>query len=188
MKTNERLGDIWITSDTHYGHANIIRFCERPFADVQQMDEALIANYNAVVKPEDTVYHLGDFSFSREPERVFRRLNGKIHLILGNHDLDRHGEIRRWVDDLKWASVKDVYFLKLGKKPANWIWLSHYPHLTWNKSHKGSTHCHGHCHGDLPDDGKSRRFDVGVDAWNYKPVHVDEILKRAQKRELTFHH
>ena len=87
MRTTERKGEIWVTSDTHYGHANIIRFCDRPFASSEEMDEALIANFNERVKPGDTVYHLGDFSFAKDPARVFRRLNGTIHLVLGNQFL-----------------------------------------------------------------------------------------------------
>lgn len=168
---------------THYGHANIIRFCERPFATIEEMDERLIANYNALVKPQDTVYHLGDFSFSKDPGRVFRRLNGNKHLVLGNHDW---GKREKQLRDLAWGWVKDVYFLKLGKKPTDLIWLAHYAHRTWPKSHHGSIHLHGHSHGDLPDHGRST--DAGVDAWDYKPVHLDTILKRLKDRPVTNHH
>ena len=80
---------IWFISDTHFGHANIIRYCNRPFASVQEMDETLVANWNAVVQPDDTVWHLGDFALVKGAdvlEQYRSRLNGQINLILGNHD------------------------------------------------------------------------------------------------------
>ncbi|MEM9701635.1 MAG: metallophosphoesterase, partial [Planctomycetota bacterium] len=79
---------IFFTSDTHFGHANVIKNCDRPFADVGEMDEALIANWNAVVGPKDVVYHLGDFAFraKRKPREYLARLNGTVHLVKGNHD------------------------------------------------------------------------------------------------------
>lgn len=175
---NERQGDVWFTSDTHYGHANIIRFCNRPYSDVQEMNNSLIENYNALVKPSDTVYILGDFCFSRNPDAIFNRLNGNKHLILGNHDRLKH------IKHLRWAWIKDVYKLSVGKRTK--IWLSHYAHRTWPHSHKGSIHLYGHSHGDLEDWGKST--DVGVDAWDYKPVHLDTILKMMEKRDVTNHH
>jgi len=180
MKKSEEKGNIWFTSDTHYGHANIIRFCERPFATKEEMDEALIERFNECVKPGDTVYHLGDFSFARDPALVFRRLNGNKHLILGNHDWKRERELRK----LSWGWVKDVYMLRVGKKTK--IWLSHYAHRVWPNGHHGSIHLYGHSHNGLPDVGKS--CDVGVDAWDYKPVHLDVILKTMEKREVIKHH
>ena len=79
---------VFFTSDTHFGHAAVIRSCERPFASAQEMDEALIARWNAVVAPGDAVYHLGDFCYrsDREAPYYLDRLHGKIHLIEGNHD------------------------------------------------------------------------------------------------------
>lgn len=90
----------FFTSDTHFNHANIIRFCNRPFNDVEQMNETLIANWNRVVQPEDTVFHLGDFCLGGSVEwtKILNRLNGKIYLILGNHDIKniRQGYMRRF--------------------------------------------------------------------------------------------
>lgn len=79
---------VFFTSDTHFGHNNIIRYCDRPFADADEMDEALVANWNAAVKPTDTVWHLGDValcSVSRLRE-ILDCLNGNIHLVIGNHE------------------------------------------------------------------------------------------------------
>ncbi len=82
------MSKIWFTSDTHYYHSNIIKYCNRPYKDVEEMNEALIRNFNAVVRPEDTVYHLGDFGFSHvdKLKYILSRLNGNKVLIYGNHD------------------------------------------------------------------------------------------------------
>ena len=78
---------IYFTSDTHFGHARIIELCARPFANVDEMNEALIQKWNAVVGPDDVVYHLGDFFMGpKETVLLRKRLNGKIVLIKGNHD------------------------------------------------------------------------------------------------------
>lgn len=80
---------VWYTSDTHFYHENIIKYCGRPFKDVNQMNEIIIRNWNERIQPNDLVYHLGDFglfSKGREPQDILNRLNGNIHLIKGNHD------------------------------------------------------------------------------------------------------
>ena len=90
----------FFTSDTHFNHANIIRFCNRPFKDVEQMNEVMIANWNSVIGKDDTVFHLGDFCLGGAAEwtKILERLNGKIYLIMGNHDLKniRQGFISRF--------------------------------------------------------------------------------------------
>ena len=91
---------IWFTSDTHFYHSNIIGFCKRPFKNVEDMNETLIENWNRVVGQDDIVFHLGDFCLggSAEWTKILDRLNGKIYLIMGNHDLKniRQGYINRF--------------------------------------------------------------------------------------------
>jgi len=157
----------------------VIRYCNRPFTDVKEMNDALVENFNQRVKPEDTVYHLGDFSFARDPGRIFRRLNGNKHLIAGNHDWKRLRELRK----LSWGWIKDTYMLRAG---GTKIWLSHFAHRRWPNSHHGAIHLYGHSHGGLPDFGRST--DVGVDCWDYRPVHLDEILDMMKGRGKTDHH
>lgn len=161
--------DVWFTSDTHFGHNNIIKYCNRPFDTVERMNAALIDNHNSLVKPNDIVYHLGDFAYKSKDgvEKFVNRLNGKIYLILGNHD--------------KLAHVKDAGFEWIGdykevKVDKQFIVLSHYAFRVWNKSHKGSINLFGHSHNNLP--GNSQQTDVGVDAWNYFPVNLEQIQKR----------
>lgn len=171
--------DIWFTSDTHFGHGNIIGFCKRPFSSVEEMDEALIERWNARVKPNDTVWHLGDFSFYKSYEKlneVFNRLNGNKYLVCGNHDYDN-------TKRLFWEKVTPLEELMFGKLP---IVLFHYPMISWHRSWYGSVHLYGHVHGALLGDNQS--LDVGVDSWEYQPVNFEEIkgrLKTLPKREVS---
>ena len=176
------MSEIFFTADQHYGHSRIIEFQERPFADLDEMHEALIRNYNDLVQDGDTVYFLGDFSFQRKPDEVFYRLKGQKNLILGNHDREK------LVKHLPWGWIKSTYKLKVKDKENTdqRIWLSHYAHRVWPHSHHGSIHLYGHSHGNLEDWGKST--DVGVDAWNYKPVHLDQILDYMKNKPATAHH
>ena len=160
---------------THYHHANIIRFCKRPYANIDEMNEALIANYNARVGVNDDTYHLGDFALKcREVdvENIVRRLNGKIHLILGNHDRNSVRKARGFVEQVDYKELKIN---------GQYIIMSHYPFLTWNKRHHGSMAIHGHSHGSIPRDMTEKRLDIGVDCWNYAPISLDEVLTEMAK-------
>lgn len=165
--------NIFFTSDQHFSHKRICEFSKRPYADVTEMREDFIKRHNEVVKPGDLVYHLGDFSFAdvEESTKIARRLNGQRYLIFGNHDK----RLRKERDFLaQWIWAKDFAEIKIGDQK---IVLCHYPLLTWGGSHKGSWNLHGHCHGSLPEDKHARRVDVGVDCWDYRPAHFDEIYK-----------
>lgn len=152
--------NIFFTSDTHFSHANIIKYCNRPWASFQEMDEALVNNWNAIVHPNDIIYHLGDFQFKESG--IAKRLKGRKCLVLGNHDKSIDHNLFEW--------VKPYYELK-----EHNIVLFHFPIESWNKKHHGSIHLHGHCHGSLKSEG-IKRLDVGVDCTNYKPISLDEIL------------
>jgi calcineurin-like phosphoesterase family protein len=167
---------IWFTSDTHFSHANIIKYCNRPFASVDVMDETLIKNWNDCIKYGDLVYFLGDFAFRRRQgllSDLLDRLNGNIYLIYGNHD---DGPIRD-MTKFKWQGYyKEI---KIGSYK---IVLMHYAMRTWRASHHGSWHLYGHSHGTLKEDPGSRSFDVGVDANNYKPISFEEVKERMSKK------
>jgi len=158
----------WFTSDTHFGHTNIIKYCNRPFKDVTEMDEALIANWNSVVKQNDDIYHLGDFGFAtvERIQRIVNRLNGKKHLIFGNHD--------KHMAQIKGFESKQ-YYLEITVDKQKII-LCHYAMRVWNKSHHGSIMLFGHSHGNLP--GTNQSLDVGTDPWNYFPTNLDLIRQR----------
>ena len=179
---------IWFTSDTHFGHANVIRFNKRPFKDVEQMDAILIKNWNSVVGYQDDVYHLGDFSLTSAERslRILEQLNGRIHLIKGNHE---KSVLEKSFTREKFAWIKDYYELKVddpdarGKHGQQSIVLLHYAMKVWNKSHHGSWHLYGHSHGSLPDDINSLSFDVGVDSHDYFPISYDEVKRIMSKKE-----
>lgn len=166
---------VFFTSDSHFGHARIIDYCSRPFKDVQEMDEALIANWNSRVSKGDLVYHLGDFALVKDVslvEKLVRRLNGQIHLILGNHDRQQVRNAKGFVEMTTYREIKVS-----GKK----IVLFHFPILSWNKKWRGSIHLHGHSHGAAKRDLSVRRLDVGVDAHGYRPISLEEVLEEMNK-------
>ena len=132
----------FFTSDTHFNHANIIKFCNRPFKDVEQMNDVMIANWNSVIGKDDTVFHLGDFCLGSAAEwtKILDRLNGKIYLIMGNHDLKniRQGFISRF------EHVAMQMRIEIGKKR---IYLCHYPFLCFEGSYKDDVwQLFGHVH------------------------------------------
>jgi len=168
------MNNTWFTSDTHFGHRNILTHCDRPFESIEVHDEALIANWNDRVQAGDVVYHLGDFALCKRDKalQILQRLNGQIHLIRGNHD-----KVIRGIED-QFVCVRNYHEVK-GKDPKK-IVLSHYAHRVWNASHKGSWHLFGHSHGDLADYGLST--DVGVDRWDYAPVSLEQIRKYMENK------
>ena len=160
---------VYFTADTHFGHQNIIHHCNRPFPTVEQMDEALISRWNAIVGPHDEVWHLGDFTIRNgTPAQAYReRLNGEIHLVYGNHDKTTVKNLRCWKSHQAYAEIEieDVSIV-----------LCHYAMRVWRKSHHGSLMLYGHSHGNLPPHGNS--LDVGVDCWNFEPITLSQILER----------
>lgn len=157
-----------------------MRYCNRPFTTVGEMDETIIENWNKMVGPSDFIYHLGDFGWWKggDIQGIFNRLNGQKFLIRGNHD--PKGTLR-----LPWIQVYDT---KLIEVRGQYIWLSHYSHRSWNRSFHGSWHLFGHTHGKLSDYGLST--DAGVDCWSFNPVSFDVLkhcmeLRKKLMKDLT---
>lgn len=160
---------IFFTADTHFNHVNrrgsgIIQYCNRPFSNINEMNGALIENWNSLVQPSDTVYHLGDFGMG-DCSHIFKKLHGQKFLLKGSHDKDA---VR-----LNWAWVKCCYGLNVADE---YIWLSHRAHRVWERSFHGSWHLFGHTHGRLEPYGRS--FDIGVDCWEFRPVSFEEIQEK----------
>lgn len=168
--------NIWFTGDTHFGHKNIIRYCKRPFENIEEHDQTLIDNWNALVKPGDKVYHLGDFGFGSQDflTKTAAALSGQKYLIRGNHD-----RAFRKVDKTEhFLWVKDLFELKVPDEEMDHkqsITLCHYAFEVWNKRHFGSFHLHGHSHGTLQSSDHQARLDVGVDVHDYKPISYEEV-------------
>jgi calcineurin-like phosphoesterase family protein len=135
------------------------------------MNEKLILKWNETVQPNDEVWHLGDFALCTliDAHSIRSRLNGKIHIIWGNHD--------KVAKNMKntWNSYHDYFELKVQGYPT--IVLCHYAFRVWNKAHHGSWHLYGHSHGSLPDDPNLLSFDTGVDCHNFRPISIEEVQK-----------
>lgn len=163
---------IFFTSDTHWGHSNILKYCNRPFANIEEHDAELIRRWNSKVSADDEVWHLGDFAFGNQQRipDIVAQLNGRIHFIFGNHDN------RKVFKNFKcFETMQDVAEIKVG---SDHVFLSHYAHRAWNHSHRGSYHLFGHTHGTLPP--HERSLDAGVDCWDFYPVTLDEIKARLE--------
>lgn len=167
---------IYFIADTHFGHANIIKMCNRPYPDIDTMNAELIAAWNRRVTGNDTVYILGDMFFRcNDPEPILKQLKGKKHLILGNHDgswLTKCDSSRYFVSINNYLEVSDG---------TRGMTLCHYPLLSW-KHAKTTYMIHGHIHANTDMDFwplikcRDHVLNAGVDVNGYQPVTFDELL------------
>lgn len=182
--------NLFFTSDTHFNHKNIITFCSRPFIDIESMNEVLIQNWNNTIPENGIVFHLGDFAFggSEAWHNILSRLNGKIYLILGNHD---HKNFKQGYFN-KFEDVAEQMTIEVGKKK---LILTHFPLLCYNGTWSTEQNCwniHGHvhiCHNKLANTGKDfkrmsltfpTQYDAGVDLNDYTPISFDKLRSRIQ--------
>lgn len=169
----------FFTADTHFQHGNIIKYCSRPFASAQEMDDVMFRNWAAVVQPNDAIYHLGDVFFG-DAERVLPRLRalpGKKYLIPGNHDPQKLAVLSEVFEIL--PALTEISIPVARKDKHVRLALCHYAMRTWNNSHQGGRiMLYGHSHGRLP--GNNLSLDVGVDCWGFQPVSLQEVLQRLE--------
>jgi calcineurin-like phosphoesterase family protein len=164
---------LFFTSDTHFSDRRVLGIDRRPYGSLQEHDEGLIANWNETVRPEDEVWHLGDFARGTAEgiDRLLARLNGRKHLIIGNNDGPATVTSRHW------ASVQHYAELEV---EGRFLVLCHYPFRTWNRMAKGAFNLHGHSHGRLKP--LPRQRDVGVDAQGYRPIAAASLLITRSRR------
>lgn len=170
---------VFFTADTHFGHERIMKYCNRPFRNANEMNECIFANWWAMVGRGDTIYHLGDVVFGnresvRDIANRIRSLPGKKYLVPGNHDW-------RFPDVLFPAFEKvlpPIYetTVAFDHEQSRRVVLCHYPMLTWNGLYRGSLQLYGHVHGRIP--GNAWQIDVGVDVWGFSPVRFSDVLRR----------
>ena len=192
-------GNVFITSDTHYNHKNIVRGVTnwrtqdgkvpvdstRDFQTIEQMNERLIDGINHFVGQDDTLIMLGDVSFGGfDNIGIFleRLVCHNIHLILGNHD----HHIDRNYDFVQKRFLSVQHYLEININDRNFV-LCHYPLQSWHGMNKGVIHLHGHVH--LPENrkfGNGKKMDVGVDGNGMDPYSIDEIIKIMDKRPVAF--
>lgn len=180
----------FFTSDHHFFHKNVITYCDRPYNSVEDMNEDLIKKWNDVVKPEDEVYHMGDFSLSAKALPLVKLLNGRKFLVPGNHD---HCFPFHKTFEKKKLKYLEAGFHCVFSSPdeilieGHRVILWHLPYLTgedtedkrygdWRIPNQGQWLLHGHSHGYRYVKNKNM-IDVGVDCWNYYPVSETEIYQ-----------
>lgn len=158
---------MFLISDTHFNHTNIIKYCDRPFHSAHEMNEALIYNWNSVVSENDIIYHLGDFGLGNDEQvkAITSRLNGKKILILGNHD------VRRGIERWKSLGFYEVY--KKEFRVGKYI-LTHRP----IEISKDYINIFGHIHNKEPHESfnSNNHINVSVEVTNYYPIEFDEKL------------
>ncbi len=178
---------LWFTSDLHIGHRKVIEFCNRPYADVDEMHEGIIANWNARVRKNDIVYVLGDVSFTNatKTKEVMDRLKGRKILILGNHDAAAHKMLAMGFDE-----VYENHKIKIAGRE---ILLSHFPYYPAVDSGEDRRYLHkritddggwllvGHVHTAWAQ--KDKMINVGVDVRDYAPMSHEKILAIIEKYE-----
>jgi calcineurin-like phosphoesterase family protein len=160
---------IFFTSDHHFGHENVIKYCNRPFSSVEEMDEIMIKRWNERVNSLDRVYHLGDFTLGVDYHKFLNRLNGQVTFITTNFHHDS-----RWYNALdETIKLHDVLCEKFWD---TWVFMFHYPVAVWDRKHYGAWHLYGHIHNKefvLP----GFAMNVGVDHHNFYPVSYDEVRR-----------
>ena len=166
---------LFAISDLHFGHNNVIEYDGRPFGSIDQMNEALIENWNNTVGPTDTVFVLGDFSLRGETWPL-DQLAGHLHLIWGNHDTNKVRNHPRWL-------TSDYY--KSQKHGGVRFHMTHAPHESWFGSGHGSIHLHGHCHGKMRK--RPNRWDMWVGNWDYRPQSMDYFVEHRTGRDRWKH-
>jgi calcineurin-like phosphoesterase family protein len=179
----------YFTSDTHFNHAKIIEVCSRPFLNVEEMNQALINNWNARVQPGDLIYLIGDVGLGNKADllNILPKLKGQKFLVLGNHDVpfikgslkDKLRPFFIKIENMMEIKVPDLE--KSSKRQR--ITLCHFAMKIWNHSHYGAWQLHGHSHGSLHNDPYSLQADVGVDCWNYSPVSYDELKEYMKTKD-----
>ena len=181
---------VLFTSDLHLGHKNILSLCDRPFADVEEMDAAIIENWNKKVNKNDTVYILGDIVWDKNAVAGYmEQLSGKKILVVGNHDLtwSKKEENKKYFED-----IVPYLEVSLNKHP---ITMCHYPMLEWRSSReelgrKLGYHVHGHIHNRISDEYRQlylhfNALNAGVDVNGFEPVSFDELLENNMRFKLS---
>lgn len=162
---------IWLVSDTHFGHHNIIQYCNRPFGSVEEMNAHLVAEWNKVVKPHDKVYHLGDFVINKKHIHIGKMLNGKKRLVIGNHD-PLHSNLQDYLD-----AGFEAFYGSVEKFKG--LVLSHIP-VHPNSIRRWGSCVHGHIHDKSLTD--NRYVNVCVEATGYRPLSLEEVYEKAERQ------
>lgn len=170
---------VWFTSDLHFHHRNICKYCNRPYNSLEEMHEALITNWNSVVKEDDTVFLLGDMGFCgyEKLKELLSRLNGSIILVTGNHDAP--SVVQHLLNDgilFAASNLCSVTIIGDDECPDQQLTLCHFPMIDWYDKERGAWMVHGHQH-QLPNTPSCsvKHWDVGVDKNGFTPINFEQL-------------
>lgn len=177
------MGKIFLTSDTHFNHNKDFVYAARGFKTIEEMNEAIIKNWNAVVTDEDTVYLLGDVIMGEDLQaglRLISKLKGKKYLAYGNHDTD--ARLKAFKTNRFFEDIQMGYRLKYGKR--NFI-LTHYPTVTANGEDIRTINLYGHTHQNESNFFEERiyMYHVGMDSHNCTPICIDDIIAEIKSKK-----
>lgn len=178
---------IYFISDHHWGHKAVIWMSERKFSDIIEMNQVMFDRWNEIVGPDDEVYYLGDFMYKMNPNtfvnHVLNKLNGKIYLLIGNHD-ERY--LKKYMNRLEWA--KDRFELKYIHEGKEYKFiLDHYPIYSWKGMWRKTIHLHGHTHHNTDDlyfESIGNKLNVNCEFLDYKPMSIIEVINMFKDRVL----
>jgi calcineurin-like phosphoesterase family protein len=186
---------LFFTSDTHFYHNNIIKYCNRPFTSVRDMNKVLVDNWNAIVPVDAHIFHLGDVSLTANPKELndlLHSLNGTKHLVIGNHEKDALS--KSYIKE-HWTTINDIAEIYVKDEEITYgeqhLVMCHYPFYSgsWNGGHRGSWNLYGHVHGGLSNKGIIKthpaQLDVGVDSHGFKPVSYQKVKELITKQMLS---
>lgn len=168
---------IWLISDTHFSHTNIIEYCNRPFASVEEMDETMVDRWNRIVRREDHVWHLGDVAMARRALQIVKRLNGHKRLVFGNHDIFT-------LKDYVSAGFEKLTGVRVFHQLTPRVICSHFP--LHPASVGGNINVHGHVHNNIPGLGP-QYVNVSVEVTDYRPITLEEAVARASHSPQATH-
>lgn len=172
-------GTIWLTSDTHFNHNKDFIWKYRGFDNVEDMNEAIVENWNSVVKDDDIVYHLGDVIMGQDLEsglRIVQKLKGQKYLAYGNHDTN--ARLKAFATNHFFKEIQMGYRIKYGK--FHFV-TTHYPTITANANDNTFLNLYGHTHQQtnfFSDEAgiKTYMYHVGVDSHNCMPVNLEDLV------------
>ena len=172
---------VFFISDTHFGHKNIIKSCERPFGSVEEMDNALIENWNSVVAEDCIIFILGDFCWTHKAstwKNLIDTLNGDKVLIMGNHDDKKI--IKALKDDFL---IEPRERLTITINGSNKMVLDHFPQYEWSGSRHGTIHLFGHIHQKDSPIARVNSYNVSVERNYYRPISLKEVNNAIEKQK-----
>ena len=170
------MSNIFLSGCLHLGHNNLITRGVRNFKNCEEHDETIIKNFNSVIRKGDLLYILGDCVWDGDFS-IYKRMNGTKIVVKGNHDKKEHLQRAKSA-----GYIANWHYYKGFMHKGNYIFMIHFPMLSWDRSFHGSFCAHSHCHGSL-ETTKGRQMDVGVDANNFTPVLLDDFIAKLIDRD-----